>query len=174
MQVEYGGVKVSSKKQEDAPESPLPIIASDAPQNTGVAVVANQHEISDEYIKTLESLDSDKLRNLVSQWRMQAYIWEYRYLNRFLVFNTRRFLVWLYKKNVTVSLAHAHWSQFIPSLDERNAIYEAAYNHHLVEVLDDHTIRLTPKGEEYVELFCGDVREVLDLLGSTSADGKKV
>lgn len=83
-----------------------------------------------------------------------AYLWEYRYLNYFLVRGTQLILDWLSNLSQPVTYAYfdSVWLPLIPSANERQAIITALENHHLV-VHDEATnmLTVTPKGREYRE-----------------------
>ena len=84
--------------------------------------------------------------------RAKAYLWEYRYLNHFLVANTQRVLDWLagLKERTTISMYDAWWMQFVLNADERRAILSALETHHLIFIHDGDVIEVTPKGREYI------------------------
>ena len=80
-----------------------------------------------------------------------ARLWEYRYLNFFLVRRTQTVLDWLCDRpDLTLTLeAYDAWLlPFVPNPSERAAIIGALRAHHLVEV-DNQTISVTEKGREY-------------------------
>jgi hypothetical protein len=79
-----------------------------------------------------------------------SYLWEYRYLNLFLVYRTQAVLDWLIGLGQTTTYAYydATWLPLIPSAKERNAIITALETHHLIQ-MDDAVIEVTPKGREY-------------------------
>jgi hypothetical protein len=85
--------------------------------------------------------------------RAKAFLWEYRYLNYFLVQNTQRVLDWLagLKERTTVSLYEAWWLPLIPRPEERRAILAALEAHYLIEIQDGELIEVTPKGLEYLQ-----------------------
>lgn len=84
-----------------------------------------------------------------------AYLWEYRYLNYFLVRGTQRVLDWLVGLPQATIYAHfdAVWLPIIPSASERKAIINALQTHHLIQLQPDQSemIVVTPKGREYQE-----------------------
>jgi hypothetical protein len=84
--------------------------------------------------------------------RAKAYLWEYRYLNYFLVLNTQRVLDWLagLKERTTYSMYDSWWLPIIPSANERRAIINALEAHHLVILHEGELIEVTPKGREYI------------------------
>jgi hypothetical protein len=90
--------------------------------------------------------------DLEKQWKANAYLWEYRYLNYFLVYNTQLVLDWLYDQTAPISVivADSVWIQKIPSSEERVVIIQALQQHHLVSV-ESEKLSITPKGREYVE-----------------------
>ncbi len=85
-------------------------------------------------------------------WRSNAYLWEYRYLNYYLVYSTQYVLDTLYNLNDVTSFASfdAWATPFIANPNERKAIIDALLQHHLVED-NGGLLKITPKGREYVE-----------------------
>jgi hypothetical protein len=51
-----------------------------------------------------------------------------------------------------ISAIDAFWRTIIPSVDERQAILEALKQHVLI-VIQNEELHVTPKGEEYIEHF---------------------
>jgi len=91
-----------------------------------------------------------KVEEIVRAERATAYVWEYRYLNYFLVYATQRVLDWLISLGQSTTYNHFDtiWLPLIPSANERSAIISALQAHHLVQV-HDAVIEVTPKGREY-------------------------
>ena len=84
--------------------------------------------------------------------RAKAALWEYRYLNYFLVPQTQRVLDWLSSLSVrtTISMFDSFWMPIIPEANERKAIINALQTHHLI-LLTVELIEVTPKGKEYIQ-----------------------
>ena len=84
--------------------------------------------------------------------RAKAYLWEYRYLNYYLVPHTQRVIDWLAALNTrtSVSLLDTLWMPAIPNAQERQAILRALESHHLIEITGE-MIEVTPKGREYIQ-----------------------
>lgn len=84
--------------------------------------------------------------------RAKATLWEYRYLNCFLVPQTQRVLDWLSSLSVrtTISMFDSFWLPIIPEANERKAIFNALQSHHLI-MLTGELIEVTPKGKEYIQ-----------------------
>ena len=84
--------------------------------------------------------------------RAKAALWEYRYLNYFLVPKTQRVLDWLSSLNVqtTTSMFDSFWMPIIPQANERRAIIDALQAHHLI-MLTGELIEVSPKGKEYIQ-----------------------
>jgi hypothetical protein len=85
--------------------------------------------------------------------RAKAYLWEYRYLNHFLVPNTQRVLDWLagLKERTTYGMYDAWWLPIIQNANERRAIINALQAHYLIIIGDGELMEVTPKGREYIE-----------------------
>ncbi len=92
----------------------------------------------------------ETIRQLLSAERVNARLWEYRFLNYYLVFGTQRVLDWLASRidAPTVALYDNFFGQWIASAAERQAILSALQRHYLVE--DGPLLRVTPKGREYI------------------------
>jgi len=101
---------------------------------------------------TITKEQADEFRQLFEAERAKAYVWEYRYLNHFLVLSTQRVLDWFSSlpQKTTVSLFDTIWQPIIPSAQERKAIVDALEQHHLIELKGD-LIEVTPKGHEYIQ-----------------------
>lgn len=98
----------------------------------------------------LTTQQRESIESILKAERATSYLWEYRYLNYFLVYRTQVVLDWLIslKRPTTYSHFDATWLPIIPSANERGAIINALQAHHLVQV-EDGTIQVTPKGKEY-------------------------
>jgi hypothetical protein len=89
---------------------------------------------------------------MIQSARATAYLWEYRFLNRFLVRHTQGVLDWLATRApMLMHQIDAELIPFIQSSEERNAIIRALSNHHLITVGADGLVEVTPKGHEYRE-----------------------
>jgi len=93
-----------------------------------------------------------QLAEIFQAERARAYLWEYRYLNCFLVPLTQRVLDWLasLKDRTTYSLYDAFLAPAVPRAEERKAIIEALSAHHLIQLKGD-LIEVTPKGRDYIQ-----------------------
>ncbi|HZX76825.1 hypothetical protein [Lysobacter sp.] len=104
----------------------------------------------------------ERLRQLNEQWthtfndeRARAYLWEYRFINAFLVPRTQAVLDWLAasqddRGSTSIALFDTWYKDIIPSATERQAILDALSNHVLIVIAND-TITVTPKGLEYIQ-----------------------
>ena len=99
---------------------------------------------------SLEPKELEEVKQLLDAERLRAYLWEYRYLNYFLVYHTQQVLDWFAALSSGTSLAlfDSAWLPLIPSAEERRAIIEALQAHHLIQLRGDH-VEVTPKGREY-------------------------
>lgn len=100
---------------------------------------------------TLPPDQVEKVRQAFQAEQARASLWEYRYLNLFLVFRTQSVLDWLaaLKDRATIGLFDTIWLPVIPDLNERKAVLQALQAHNLVE-LDGPLISVTPKGFHYL------------------------
>jgi len=91
-------------------------------------------------------------RNFFKAERANAILWEYRYLNYFLVPSTQRVLDWLasLESGTSLSLFSNFWLPLIPNPNERLAILGALEAHYLIKATGEY-IEISPKGREYVQ-----------------------
>jgi hypothetical protein len=84
--------------------------------------------------------------------RARAYLWEYRYLNHFLVLATQRVLDWLASLPAPTTLGpfDTFWQPLIPSADQRRTILSVLESHNLI-IFNGELIEVTPKGREYIQ-----------------------
>jgi len=100
---------------------------------------------------TLTSEQAKQIGEVLQAERVRAFLWEYRYLNYFLVPSTQHVFDWLatLKDRTTYVLYDAFWMPVIPSAAERKAIVSALEAHQLIFFSGD-LIEVTPKGREYL------------------------
>ncbi len=101
------------------------------------------------------SLDQNELRTvreLLNAERVRAYVWEYRFLNYFLVPHTQRVLDWFasLSQRTSIQLFDTVWMPLIPNPQERRAVLSALQAHHLITIEND-LVEVTPKGREYIQ-----------------------
>ena len=108
--------------------------------------------LPDKKLDSDDNYNKEQLEKMYNTERARAYLWEYKYLNFFLVRNSQNILDWFYKleKGTTYSLYDSTWLTAIPSPTERGAIINALINHHLI-VKEDEIISISEKGKEYIE-----------------------
>jgi hypothetical protein len=97
----------------------------------------------------LTSQQKSAVEQLIRTHIATEYLWEYRYLNFFLVRGTQRVLDWLISLPQPTIYSHfdAVWLPLIPSANERQAIINALESHHLIlQQVDSGMITVTPKG----------------------------
>ena len=137
-----GGGEVSTSQLERTSEestaenTPPPAPPGGVPLPEGLSLTPDQVQV---------------VRQVFEAERARAALWEYRYLNYFLVPTTQRVLDWLASltTRTTVSLFDTFWLPMIPNAEERTAIINALQAHHLI-VLTGELIEVTPKGREYI------------------------
>ena len=90
------------------------------------------------------------VESILKAERATSYLWEYRYLNYFLVYKTQVVLDWLISLKQPTTYRHfdATLLPLIPSANERGAIINVLQAHHLIQVKDG-AVQVTPKGMEY-------------------------
>jgi hypothetical protein len=136
-----GGAEFSTSqtaKLEEAPEGKPP--PKPPPQDTSVALPADLTQRQLEDVKQL--LDAERAR---------SYLWEYRYLNYFLVYRTQQVLDWFASlpTRTSLSLFDSMWLPAIPSMEERRNIINALEGYYLIRI-DNDLVEVTPKGREYI------------------------
>lgn len=137
-----GGAEVSTP-QTDQPtienENKAPVIKND------VAVVGLPNDLTPQQQQLVEQI----IRSHIAT----AYIWEYRYLNYFLVRVTQQVLDWLAALPHATTYAYydSVWLPIIPSARERQVVINALDAHHLILTDTTGMIIVTPKGREYLE-----------------------
>lgn len=95
-----------------------------------------------------------EVEELIRSHIATSYLWEYRYLNYFLVRGTQDVLDWLIGLPQPTNYSHydSIWLPIIPSANERQSIINALQSHHLIYCPDSNgLIKVTPKGLEYQE-----------------------
>ena len=94
-----------------------------------------------------------KAQDLINSEHVNALLWEYKYLNYFLVQNSQKVLDWFIAlpAGVTVSLFDTIWMQAIPQAEERAAILAALENHHLIQS-NNGLLEITDKGKDYLKI----------------------
>ena len=100
---------------------------------------------------TLNDTELEQVKDLLSAERTRAYIWEYNYLNYFLVPTTQHILDWLSACTtpVSTSLFHTFWTPIVSKPTERDTILSVLENHYLI-IIENDLIAVSPKGEEYI------------------------
>lgn len=139
-----GGTEVSTPQSNQlATEQQKP--APEPTVDDQVAVVGLPDNLTPQQRHTIEQL----IRSHIAT----AYIWEYRYLNYFLVRATQIVLDWLIVLPQATTYMHydSVWLPTIPSANERQAIINALQTHHLIQQDVSGLIVVTPKGREYQE-----------------------
>lgn len=93
-----------------------------------------------------------QLSDIFQAERARAYLWEYRYLNYFLVPLTQRVLDGLatLTDRLTYTLYDSLLTQTVSKAEEQKAIIDALAAHHLIQLKGD-LIEVTPKGREYIQ-----------------------
>ena len=90
---------------------------------------------------------------LVNERELSA-VWEYHYLNYFLVPRTQAVLDWLAHRSPTSYANYDSWLHWFPPA-ERSAIIDALSAHHLIRIDDDQLMMtVTDKGREYLRWPC--------------------
>lgn len=96
--------------------------------------------------------DTAELQERFNAERARAYLWEYRYLNLFLVPASQRVLEWFASlgERPTYAMYYSYWTTVIPDPSQRSTIISVLESHFLVQRQND-LLEITPKGREYLE-----------------------
>jgi len=137
--IKIGGAEVSTPQRSQPSEN-----KSSPPEPPSGAGPELPTELSPQQKQLVEPIINSLVAN--------AYLWEYRYLNHFLVRKTQVVLDWL--SNFDQPIAYAQYDSIflplIPSAEERATIIQVLQSHHLVtDNAQLNTICLTEKGKEY-------------------------
>jgi len=99
----------------------------------------------------LTQQQKQSVEQLIRSHIATAYLWEYRFLNYYLVSATQMVLDWLIsaKKPMTFQLYDSTYMLRIASANERKAIIDALETHRLVDIDTNYLIHVTTKGREY-------------------------
>jgi hypothetical protein len=139
--IRFPGGEVSTSQAERPPEA-----------ETSLAKPPASSDVQLPQGRTLTPEQVDTIRKVFEAERARAALWEYRYLNYFLVPHTQQVLDWLdsIKGAPTVDLYDSIWIPRIPSSEERKAVLRALEAHALVTV-NGPLIEVTEKGKQYRE-----------------------
>lgn len=146
LKVQYGDATISSSQAIDS--------KVDSAEGDGLPQKqADAKDGKSQYLSTIQTTDVEVLKKQIVSWRENAYIWEYKYLNYYLVPNTKRVLHWLYLfKTANFETYNNVFSSSIPEMEERNTILMVLQNHFLL-VFKDGILEISEKGKEYTEVM---------------------
>ena len=101
---------------------------------------------------TLPADIGERVREMFNAERTRRYLWEYRYLNLFLVAQSQRVLEWFAPSGMFTTYAQydSLWATAIPDPNQRRTIISVLETHSLVQHQNDN-YAITPKGLEYLE-----------------------
>ena len=140
-----------------AAELSVPQPPSDTPAVTEtissiVAIETDQSTLPIPAGTQLPAAVEEQLLQAFNAERARAHLWEYRYLNHFLVHNTQSVLDWLgsLANPPTFNMYDALWQNAIPGAAERRTIVNVLENHNLLG-FHGELITVTPKGREYIQ-----------------------
>ena len=139
-----GGSELTTTQLERSAE------AAEEPEDERPKPSADSIELPPNLSVTREQLEI--IRKSFLAERANAALWEYRYLNYFLVPTTQRVLDWLASltSGTSLSLFNNVWLPLIPNPNERSAILSALQAHYLIKVTGEY-VEISPKGREYVQ-----------------------
>ncbi len=142
--VKFPGGEISTPQQAKS------IIENNDPKNIPSVPSTDKTIATEGFSLTPEQ--AKQIKDLFDAERAKAYLWEYRYLNYYLVLKSQRVLDWLsaLQSNTTISFYDSFWQPIIPESNERKAIIDALQQHHLI-VLNGELIEVSPKGKEYIQ-----------------------
>ena len=106
----------------------------------------------EDIISDLTQDKQQEIQQLANSYIENSTLWEFRYLNLFLVDTTEYVLDWIisYKQPISAHLYDSIWLPIIPSANERGNIFNALQGHHLI-TFDQSSgmITVTQKGFRY-------------------------
>ncbi len=139
-----GGGELSTSQIEKSKEEIAQNIKQPSVPSDGSPQIPENLMLTSEQIKAL--------RQIFDAERARAALWEYRYLNYYLVYTTQKVLDWFASLTVqtTVSFFDSFWMLVIPNANERDAIINALQTHHLIQI-QGGLVEVTPKGKEYLQ-----------------------
>jgi len=95
--------------------------------------------------------ENAKLKSVLAWQTKQSKIWEFNFLNYFLVDHTKKVLAWLSQSGPTaIGTYQSAWMKQILSARERETVLQALVGHLLIEE-EYGQVSVTAKGQEYVE-----------------------
>lgn len=142
LKVEYGSATLSSAQSLETTQRDRqdPLVKQENPKD------------SHGYLQLITTDDPAKLKQIILNWRENAYLWEYKYLNHFLVPHTKDALFWLYKHGATNFETYSNlYATLIPDLSERSAVLTALESHFLILPIENGILQISEKGKEYTE-----------------------
>lgn len=142
--IKFPGGEVSASQQDQAKTEFTPPDAAAKQLRAQEVKLPNTIQVTPE--------QAQQIVQLVQSERANAALWEYRYLNYYLVRSTQLVLEWLaaQPQPVSMRLLDSYLQPLIPDANERAAIVNALQTHHLIVVSAD-AITVTPKGREYLQ-----------------------
>ena len=142
--IKFPGGEVSASQQEQSRSAIAESSAVPAPTAGSEVALPNTVNLTAE--------QGERIVQLIKSERANAALWEYRYLNHYLVRATQLVLEWLatQPQPVSMRLVDTYLQPHIPEARERSAIINALSNHHLI-TSDEEVINVTAKGREYLQ-----------------------
>jgi len=139
-----GGSELSTSQADRASE--------EIPPQKAVTPVPPPEQVNLPQNLSLTPEQAEQVTHAFQAERAKAYLWEYRYLNYFLVPHTQRVLDWLASLDTrtSYSLYDTLWMPTLQTAQERQAVIKALENHHLIQFVGE-LIEVTPKGREYIQ-----------------------
>lgn len=140
-------------------------LSANRPQSSDAESYAKEGQIRPELLPPEEipelevsPEERERIKCALDSERVRAALWEYRYLNTFLVYKTQLVLDWIGSQPQKISYAayDTYWLPYIPNANERNTIVDVLQAHHLIDFTDG-LINITPKGAEYIN-WRGEVK----------------
>lgn len=128
--------------------TPQPLI-----EKSGSPIPTNDLKVEDNLPIGLNPQQEKEITHLIKSHIATSYLWEYRYLNYFLVRKTQLVLDWIaeLKQPTAYGFYDSFWMLVIPNANERKIILDVLQAHHLVQINNAGLIGITEKGREYIE-----------------------
>jgi hypothetical protein len=136
--IRFGGTELTLKQ----------IQAKESENNTPIPKATSPNGV----LSGLPETDNQQIYDIIKSESEKALLWEFRYLNYFLVPRTQNILIWLASLPNPISIADAlHYSLALVSDEsEVDAMRKALEAHQLIKI-DDKAVYVTEKGRTYLQ-----------------------
>ncbi len=127
-------------------------------EEQGITLTTQQANNIEQYIRTLHNDDQNK-EQLIKILVERSELYEFAYLNYFLVFNTKQALLWFNSISLKTSTKDNFIQGYFLSIQDSNilaekeAIFNALLVNNLIEDTGQQTFKISEKGERFLEFI---------------------